>query len=567
MKITLGRYLWERIREVGTRSIMGVPGDFNLQLLDYIFEVEGLKWVGNQNELNAAYAADGYARVKGAPGCFVTTHGVGELSAMNGVAGSNAEHVKVIHVVGQTLRMMQKNHMMIHHNMGERPDHQVHNKSALHVRVDAAELWDTEKAPAEIDRVIRECILQSHPVYIFIPLDMVWEEVPANLLNTKIDLTPPVDEEAEKNAVDSIKKALGEAKTPALFVDGVTRQHGALEAARELADVIKIPTFSSAWGKSIIDESEPYWVGMYNGKVNRPGVKEVMEQSDIVLVLGNFPSDLNTGSFTRGFDQKSTIYINEYDVEIKGRKLSGTHIKSLIERLATAMAGTALSRRTCAAIPPWPPLAEADSTTLTQDWMWCRFASFLRPYDVILADIGTAPFGVLQNTVPAHTHVIAQVYWGSIGYAVPAALGSELALDELHHETGRPRGRTVLLTGDGSLALTMQEIATMIAKDGVKPLIFVINNHGYAVERLIHGEEAPYNDIPPNKYAHLLPLYNHPDSAGAFRRVETKAEFDKVLQLPALQGDSDNVQMVELMLEKMDMPWMIKEMARLRPGA
>src|SRR5690242_11573673 len=91
------------------------PGDFNLQFLDSIYQTGRLKFITNQNELNAAYAADGYARVKGAPGCFVTTHGVGELSALNGVAGAMSEHVKLIHVVGQTTRAMQKNHMMIHH--------------------------------------------------------------------------------------------------------------------------------------------------------------------------------------------------------------------------------------------------------------------------------------------------------------------------------------------------------------------------------------------------------------------------------------------------------------------
>lgn len=106
-------------------TIFGVPGDFNLQFLDSIFHVQGLRWVGNQNELNAAYASDGYARIKGVPGVFVTTHGVGELSALNGVAGAMSERVKMIHVVGQTTRAMQNNHMMIHHSIGDKPDHQV----------------------------------------------------------------------------------------------------------------------------------------------------------------------------------------------------------------------------------------------------------------------------------------------------------------------------------------------------------------------------------------------------------------------------------------------------------
>ena len=136
---------------MGSLNFQGVPGDFNLELLDYIYQVDGLDMVCNANELNAAYAADGYARVKDVPGVFVTTHGVGELSALNGVMGSLSERQRVIHVVGQTLRKLQDNHMMIHHSVGTHVDHQVYNKMSKFARLDAAELWDAESAPAEID--------------------------------------------------------------------------------------------------------------------------------------------------------------------------------------------------------------------------------------------------------------------------------------------------------------------------------------------------------------------------------------------------------------------------------
>ena len=175
-----------------------------MQFLDSIYHTAGLKFITNQNELNAAYAADGYARVKGAPGCFVTTHGVGELSALNAVAGAMSEHVKMIHVVGQTTRAMQSNNMMIHHSIGRKPDHQTYNRCSEPVRFAAAELWDIETASAEIDRVIRECFIKSGPVYIFLPLDLSAEEVDASLLNTPIDISPHVDNKAQETAVDAI---------------------------------------------------------------------------------------------------------------------------------------------------------------------------------------------------------------------------------------------------------------------------------------------------------------------------------------------------------------------------
>lgn len=282
-KITLGHYMWSRLHQLGIDTIFGVPGDFNLQFLDSIFHVPGLSWIGNQNELNAAYAADGYARIKGVPGCFVTTHGVGELSALNGVAGSMSEHVKVIHVVGQTTKAMQRNHMMIHHSIGTRPDHQVYNKASVGLRYAAAELWDVETAPAEIDRVIRECFLKSGPVYIFLPLDLSSELVERRLLETPIDIEPSVDEEAQKKAVEAIVEAVKEAKMPTILVDAWTQRFGAAEEAKGLVKKLHVPWFCANMGKGVVDEDDEMYVGVWNGAISTPGLEKVAKAADLVV--------------------------------------------------------------------------------------------------------------------------------------------------------------------------------------------------------------------------------------------------------------------------------------------
>jgi len=275
--------MWERMHQIGIDTIFGVPGDFNLQFLDSIFHVDGLKWMGNMNELNAAYAADGYARVKGMPGCFVTTHGVGELSALNGVAGSMSEHVKVIHVVGQTTRVMQKNHMMIHHSIGNKPDHQLYNKASAGLRYAAAELWDIETAAAEIDRVIRECFLKSGPVYIFLPLDLSSELVDASLLDTPINIEPDVDEDAQKKAVEAIVEAVKEAKLPSVLIDAWTQRFGAAQEAKQLVKKLQVPFYSANMGKGVVDETDEMYVGVWNGEVSTPGLKEAAKAADLMV--------------------------------------------------------------------------------------------------------------------------------------------------------------------------------------------------------------------------------------------------------------------------------------------
>lgn len=315
-KISLGRYMWERIHQIGVDTIFGVPGDFNLQFLDSIFHVDGLKWNGNQNELNAAYAADGYARIKNVPGCLVTTHGVGELSALNGIAGSMCEHVKVIHVVGQTTRAMQKNQMMIHHSIGMKPNHQVYNKASEGLRYAAAELWDVESAPQEIDRVLRECVIKSGPVYIFLPLDLSAELVDKSLLDKKIDLAPQIDEQAQEKAIKAITAAIAEAKHPTVLVDALVQRFGAVKEAHQVVKGLNVPFFSTVMGKGIVDETEEKFVGVWNGEISTPGVKEVAKAADLVITLGYLPCDTNTAGFSRQLEQGKMIQINPFDVVV-----------------------------------------------------------------------------------------------------------------------------------------------------------------------------------------------------------------------------------------------------------
>lgn len=313
-KITLGRYMWERIHQVGADTIFGVPGDFNLQFLDSIYLTPGLSFVTNQNELNAAYAADGYARIKNTPGCLVTTHGVGELSALNGIAGSMSEHVKVVHVVGQTTRAMQKGNMMIHHSIGNKPNHQMYNKASEGLRFAAAELWDVADAPKEIDRVLRECVIKSGPVYIFMPLDLSAEMVDAALLETPINLEPHVDEKTQDEAVKAITDAVTQAKYPTILVDALVQRFNAAQETAQLVRKLNVPFFSATMGKGVVDETEENFVGVWNGEVSSPGVKEAAKQADLVVTLGYIPADTNSAGFSRQLDESSTIHINPHDV-------------------------------------------------------------------------------------------------------------------------------------------------------------------------------------------------------------------------------------------------------------
>lgn len=583
--ITLGRYLWERIHQVGVDTILGVPGDFNLDFLDYIYEVQGLRWVGNANELNAAYAADGYGRVKGVPGVVVTTHGVGELSALNGVAGAHSEQVKVIHVVGQTTRQMQSKRMLIHHAISNDPDHKVYSKMSKLARVAEAELEDVETAPAEIDRVIRACFIQSRPVYIFLPLDLSKEHVPASLLDKPLDISYPVDTVAQDFTVSAIIEALSSASNPAVYVDCLTQRHNAVRETRALVEKLKLPVYGSNMGKCIIDESNPLYVGTMNGKYSAPGVYDALSKADFVLLLGDLPCDTNTGAFTRPIDAANSAIVDPFGVRIKGKAYPLTFIKPLLAKLVEAIPADWKPK---AGIPQLPALQDCPDhpahpanryrklpeQMITQDWVWKQVAEFLRPGDVVIPDTGTSTFGLSDAPFPvSNVRFVAQTYYGSIGWSLPAALGSELALEEMAAEKKRKgapdaniaRGRTLLFIGDGSLGLTVQEIGTMV-QNRTRPIIFIINNKGYTIERIIHGAHYSYNDVNPLSYQHLLPLFQHPSPQSCYRRCTSKHELEAALADPQL-ADPSAVQIVEVVMDRLDVPWRLMEIIRSRGGA
>ena len=219
----LAAYLFSRLQQLDIKSIHGVPGDYNLTLLDYI-EPAKLSWIGHANELNAGYAADGYARMKRL-GVLITTFGVGELSAANAIAGAYSEYVPIVHIVGYPSVVSQRDGALLHHTLGN-GDFTVFKKIFGNISCAVSMLNDVHEAATLIDSAIRECYIQSRPVYISLPTDIVKGKVEGARLKTKLDLSfKPNDPEAEDYAVDVILKYLKEAKSPVILIDACTIRH------------------------------------------------------------------------------------------------------------------------------------------------------------------------------------------------------------------------------------------------------------------------------------------------------------------------------------------------------
>lgn len=545
--ITVAAYLFKRLYELGVRGVHGVPGDFNLAALDLIPDA-GLYWVGNCNELNAAYASDGYARVKGIS-AMITTFGVGELSALNGIAGAYSEHVPIVHIVGMPNSTSQRNGLLLHHTLGN-GDFKVYEKMSRFISEDSCVLLDPHKAAEEIDRVLRSCWVRARPVYIGLPTDMVFKTIPVSCLNKKIDLSLPENEpETETEVVEEIAQLMYNSKNTVILVDACAVRHRVLDEVHELMDKTNLPTFVSPMGKGSVNETCSEFGGVYCGDVSRPDVRKRIEVAELILYIGGLKSDFNSGGFTYHVEKRNTVEFHSDHMKIRYSQFPGIQMNQVFRKLLDTLDYSKIRTVETPEINNKIPCHERKSISaeITHDYFWPRVGQWFKDGDVIVTETGTSNFGILEARFPANVTHISQVLYGSIGYSVGALQGAALACKETD-----PSRRVILFVGDGSLQLTVQEIATMI-RHGLKPIIFVINNSGYTIERMIHGMKAGYNDITPWKHTQLLDVLGADPEKSKSIQVQTRTELEKLFHDEEF-ASAPYIQLVELFMPKEDAP-------------
>ena len=555
-EITLGRYLFERLHQLDVNTIFGLPGDFNLSLLDKVYEVPNMKWAGNANELNAAYAADGYSRIKGLA-CLVTTFGVGELSALNGVGGAYAEHVGLLHVVGVPSIASQAKQLLLHHTLGN-GDFTVFHRMSNNISQTTAFISDISSAPSEIDRCIREAWVNQRPVYVGLPANLVDLKVPASLLETPVDLSlKPNEPEAQEEVVENVLELVSKAKNPVILVDACASRHGCKKEVEQLVNATQFPVFTTPMGKSGINESHPRFGGVYVGTLSEPDVKEAVESADLVLSVGALLSDFNTGSFSYSYKTKNIVEFHSDYTKIRQATFPGVQMKETLNTILPRIAAAINPEYSPVTVPSVKaaPTPESDKAILTQEYLWSRVSDWFQEGDIIVTETGTSAFGIVQSRFPNNTIGISQVLWGSIGFTVGATYGAAMAAMELD-----PTRRVILFIGDGSLQLTVQEISTLCKWECNNTYLYVLNNDGYTIERLIHGMNATYNDIQPWNNLALLPLFNAKDYET--KRVSTVGELETLLTDAAF-AVPDKIRMVEVMLPRMDAPANLVAQAQL----
>ena len=538
MTETIIQLILRRLKEVGVDDIFGVAGDYAFPVNDAIVEHPAINWIGCCNELNGAYAADGYARMRGV-GAVCTTYGVGELAAISAIAGSYAEHLAVFHLIGTPNLPTQEGRALVHHTLGNGKFDLFH-KMAEPV-VCASAVMTPQNAASELERLIADALYHRRPVYIAIPSDV------ANMPVLSVAPSPslPVsDPDSLAAATDAVTAALNNARQVCVLPGVLLRRLGLQGAATAFLDASGLPFATMFGDKSVLGEDHPGYIGMYSGRLMEEQVRAFVESCDVVVMLGAMLTDGNTAGNTVRLDPDKTISIGHHRTTVGAVVYRNVEMADLLTQMSGRV--TDMPQRPAIAPGTLGPIASDGDNPITADALYPRWANFFRPNDVIMTDTGTPSLGLAFAQLPKGAEFHNQTLWASIGWATPAAFGAAI---------GAPDRRLILITGEGAHQMTAQEIS-QFGRRGLRPIIFVLNNSGYLSERMLCKDMAlAYNDIASWNYAEL------PQALGCqgwyTARVSTCGELDDALKAAE---QADGAAYVEVITDAYEAPPLYKKL-------
>ncbi len=503
---TVSSYLIHQLYTEGVRHVFGVPGDYALGFFHEL-ERSKLQVINTCDEQGAGFAADAYARVSGL-GVVCITYCVGGLKVANTTAQAFAEKSPVVVISGAPGKNERMKMALLHHKVR---DFDTQLKVFEQLTVASTVINDPQTACREIDRVLNAALRYKRPVYIELPRDMIY--VPVTLYQQPREEMKPSEAEALEEALDEAIAIINAAKKPVIIAGVELHRFCLQKILLRLLENTKIPVACTLLSKSVIRENHPQYLGVYEGAMGREEVRKYVESSDCLILLGTFMSDINLGIFTAHLDQGRSIYVTSEKISIHYHTYEGVNMEDFIRGLLKA------NIRCQEDIDiPRPPSPESPNPVfgkqISVEYLFQRLNSFLDDNIAIIADPGDAMFAAIDMTIHSETRFLSPAYYASLGFAVPASLGVQMAKPDL---------RPLVLVGDGAFQMSGMELAT-VARFNLNPVIIVLNNRGYGTERpMLDGS---FNDIHLWEYSRIPEVLN----AGKGFDVKTEDQLEEALQ-------------------------------------
>jgi indolepyruvate decarboxylase len=539
----MGEFLFEYLHRRGVRHSFGIPGDFALPTFAWL-EKSPIQSITMTHEPGAGFAADAYSRLNGI-GLVCVTYCVGGLNVLNAIAGAYAEKSPVVVVSGAPGKKDREKDPLLHHKV---KTFETQRRVYDEVTVASAVLLDEERAAAEIVRCVEACLRYKRPVYIEVPHDMVDREIPT--VQMPVSARPVSDADVLKAALDEAIEMVRGAKKPVILAGVELHRFGLTDLAVKMAERMNIPIAADLLSKSAVTENHPLYLGVYGGAMSSDQfVRDYVESADCVLMLGTFITDMNMGIGTANLDRNRVILATTESLGVRYHKYDDVEFVDFLRGISTA------------SVPPkkfkhpnphaeHKPLAKAELTDPLNMKEVMRIVSLhLDENCCVVSDVGDGLFGAVGIRTSRRSEFIAPAYYLSMGFAVPAGIGVEVAAPHL---------RPIVLVGDGAFQMTGTELSTAV-RLGLKPIVLILNNDGYGTMRRIR--DGSFNVITRWNYGKICELVGGGESLVA----STKGELDGAIQ--SAMG-SNTVRVIDVHIPRDDMSpqlaSMSAELSRLR---
>jgi TPP-dependent 2-oxoacid decarboxylase len=543
---SIGEYLIQRLHDHGVRHVFGIPGDYVLGFYDQLAKSK-LKTITTCDEQGAGFAADAYARMRGL-GAVCITYCVGGLKVANTTAEAFAEKSPVVVISGAPGIKEREKNPLLHHKVRE---FDTQKKVFDQLTVASTVLTDTQTAFQEIDRVLHAAVRYKRPVYIELPRDLV--SVPGIRHHHPDEHHETSDLRTLQAALEEAVEMINAAEKPVLLADVEVHRFGLQDVVVKLAKRTNIPVVSTLLGKSVIGEQHPFYLGVYEGAMGREDVRQIVETSDCVVMLGAFLTDINLGIFTARLDPGRSIYATSEKLSIRYHNYENVRFKDFMRgllkmkyrkrRLTEKSYAERVGLKNATAFFPENGSRRAQRQ-ITVQRLFQRLNAFIAEDMVVVADVGDALFGAADLFIRHRTEFLGPAYYASMGFAVPAGIGAQMA---------NPKLRPLILVGDGAFQMTGMELSTAV-RYKLNPIVVVLNNCGYGTER--HMQDGPYNDVTFWHYHRL------PDVFGAGRAflVNTEKQLDEALM--AAKYHTEAFSLLEVRLDQNDRSPALQRLAK-----
>lgn len=535
MQPTVGSFLFDYLYSKGVHDAFGIPGDFALPTFRWL-DKSKIELFTMTHEPSVGFAADAYARVRGL-GVAVVTYCVGGLNLLNAAACAYAEKSPVLFISGGPSPAERKHDPLLHHKVRT---FDTQKRIFDEVTCASAVLLDPENAAEEIMRVVDAVIAQCRPGYIEIPYDVV--DLPIKLPTIRNMPAPESDTDNLEAALAEAAQLIGAAKKPVIVADVELARHGLTDIALSIAETFNIPIAATLLSKSIISEEHPLYIGVYSGGLSEPATQHYVEDSDCLILLGAFISDVFMGMNTAKLDRKRTILASTEKIRIGLHNYEQVQFKDFLEGLrAQTIASKSFSNPYVQNEPA--PLTESERIEKLDSESFFRILGLTLDEDAtVVCDTGDALLGAIGLRTSNRNNFLADAYYLSMGFATPAGIGAMVA---------NPKSRCYIIVGDGAFQMTGIELSTA-AKYGMKPIVCILNNDGYGTQR--HIIDGPFNNIHMWHYTKICDLLGYGKSA----KVATKGELESILIEAA---NTQDMYVVEVTIPRNDCSRPLRRMA------